>query len=244
MLKDKLALITGGGQGIGREIACLFAQQGANIAIFDVREDAIKEVIAQTVSLGKQGLGMCVDVSKFAEVEKGIQKVVDKFGKISILVNNAGITRDALLLRMKEEDWDKVLNINLKGVFNCTKAVAKIMFKQREGKIINISSIIGMRGNVGQSNYAASKAAIIGFTKSIAREFASRNIQANAIAPGFIQTEMTVKMSEASKEAIIKQIPSGKLGEKKDVANLALFLASKNSNYINGEVIKIDGGMV
>ncbi|RKY40002.1 MAG: beta-ketoacyl-ACP reductase [Candidatus Omnitrophota bacterium] len=244
MLRDKVALITGGGQGIGKEIAILFAQEGAKIAIFDLKEEAIKDTIREIEQKGGEGLGLRVNVANLKEVEEATGKVVDKFGKISILVNNAGITRDALLLRMREEDWDAVLDVNLKGVFNCTKAVAKIMFKQREGKIINISSIIGIRGNVGQANYAASKAGIIGFTKSIAREFASRNIQVNAIAPGFIQTEMTAKMPEASKQSIISQIPSGRLGEKTDVANLALFLASKNSDYINGEVIKVDGGMI
>jgi 3-oxoacyl-[acyl-carrier protein] reductase len=243
MLKDKVALITGGGQGIGKEIALLFAGQGADIAIFDVQKEHIEKTISGIESLGRKGLGLCVDVSKFKEVEESTQKVVDKLGKISILVNNAGVTRDALLLRMEEEAWDIVLDINLKGVFNCTKAVSRSMLKQREGKIINISSIIGIKGNAGQANYAASKAGIIGFTKSIAREFAARNIQVNAIAPGFIQTEMTAKMNEASKQAIIKQIPSGKLGEKKDVANLALFLASEQSDYINGEVIRVDGGL-
>lgn len=243
MLKDKVALVTGGGQGIGKEISVLFAQQGADIAIFDLNQEAIDKTTAEIRALNREGLGLSVDVSKFDEVQEAIQKVVDKFGKISILVNNAGITRDALVLRMKEEDWDAVLDINLKGVFNCTKAVSKIMLKQREGKIVNISSIIGIRGNAGQANYAASKAGIIGFTKSAAQELAGRNIQVNAIAPGFIQTEMTAKMSDASKQAIINQIPSRKLGEKRDVANLALFLASKNSDYINGEVIRVDGGI-
>ena len=243
MLKDKVALITGGGQGIGKEISILFAQQGADIAVFDLNQEALDKTTTEIMALNREGLGLSVDVSKFNEVQEAIQKVVDKFGKISILVNNAGITRDALILRMREEEWDAVLDINLKGVFNCTKGVSKIMLKQREGKIVNISSIIGIRGNVGQANYAASKAGIIGFTKSVAQEFASRNIQVNAIAPGFIQTEMTEKMSEASKQAIINQIPSRRLGEKRDVANLALFLASKNSDYINGEVIRVDGGM-
>jgi len=243
MFKDKVALVTGGGQGIGKEIALLFAREGADIAVFDLNQEALDKTIGEIKALGREGLGVPLDVSNFKEVEQAVQKVVDKFGKISILVNNAGITRDSLLLRMKEEDWDAVLNVNLKGVFNCTKAVSKIMFKEREGKIINISSIIGIRGNVGQANYAASKAGIIGFTKSVAQEFASRNIQVNAIAPGFIQTEMTAKMSEASKEMIINQIPSRRLGEKRDVANLVLFLASPNSDYINGEVIRVDGGM-
>ncbi|OQX53475.1 MAG: beta-ketoacyl-ACP reductase [Candidatus Omnitrophica bacterium 4484_213] len=243
MFENKVALVTGGAQGIGKEIALLFAREGADIAIFELNQEALDKTIGEIKALDREGLGVPLDVSNFKEVEQAVQKVVDKFGKISILVNNAGITRDSLLLRMKEEDWDAVLNVNLKGVFNCTKAVSKIMFKEREGKIINISSIIGIRGNVGQANYAASKAGIIGFTKSVAQEFASRNIQVNAIAPGFIQTEMTAKMSEASKQAIINQIPSRRLGEKRDVANLALFLASPNSDYINGEVIRVDGGM-
>jgi len=244
MLKSKVALITGGGQGIGKEIALLFARQGADIAIFDVGEEMLRKTITEVKLIGKQCLGLRVDVSEFEEVKMAVQKVVDKFGKISILVNNAGIARDALLLRMKEEEWDAVLDINLKGVFNCTKAICRTMFKQREGKIINISSIIGLRGNVGQINYAASKAGVIGFTRSAAREFAVRNIQVNAIAPGFIQTEMTDRMSAESKQAIINQIPAKKLGEKRDVANLALFLASNGSDYINGEVIKVDGGML
>jgi 3-oxoacyl-[acyl-carrier protein] reductase len=185
-----------------------------------------------------------VDVTKGAEVDSLVQKTLDKFKKIDILVNNAGITRDGLLVRMSEADWDLVLSVNLKGAFNCTKSVSKVMMKQRDGRIVNMASIIGIMGNAGQANYAASKGGLIAFTKTVAKELASRNVRANAIAPGFIQTDMTAKLSEEVKSEMLKHIPLGKLGTPADVANLALFLVSDDSAYITGQVVQVDGGMV
>ncbi|MFH0840235.1 MAG: 3-oxoacyl-[acyl-carrier-protein] reductase [Candidatus Omnitrophota bacterium] len=244
VLKSKVGLITGGARGIGKEMALLFAREGADICICDINDESIQAVVKEIESLGVKALGVKVDVTNYSEVLEMAGKVLDKFSKIDILINNAGITRDNLLLRMKEEDWDSVLNVNLKGTFNCTKAVSKIMIKQRCGKIVNIASIIGIIGNAGQANYAASKGGIISFTKSVAKELASRNINVNAIAPGFIKTDMTAKLSEEIKDGMLKLIPLGRLGDPLDVAKLALFLASDNSGYITGEVIKVDGGMV
>ncbi|MBU4375987.1 MAG: 3-oxoacyl-[acyl-carrier-protein] reductase [Candidatus Omnitrophica bacterium] len=244
VLKGKVGLITGGARGIGKEMALLFAREGADICICDINDESIQTAVKEIESLGVKALGVKVDVTNYSEVLEMAGKVLDKFSKIDILINNAGITRDNLLLRMKEEDWDAVLNVNLKGTFNCTKAVSKIMIKQRSGKIVNIASIIGIIGNAGQANYAASKGGIISFTKSVAKELASRNINVNAIAPGFINTDMTAKLSEELKDTMLKLIPLGRLGEALDVAKLALFLASDSSEYITGEVIKVDGGMV
>ena len=249
-LKDKVALITGGAQGIGYEIASLFAAEGADIIVADVNPEALNQAQARLEESGGQApyrgqvLTVEVDVGDFSQVEQLFKKSLDKFKRIDILINNAGITRDGLLLRMKEADWDKVLRVNLKGCFNCTKAAARIMFKQRVGKIVNIASIIGLIGNVGQANYAASKAGLIGLTKSAARELAARNINVNAIAPGFIQTEMTAKLPEEAKQKMLDQIPLGKFGEAKDVARAALFLVSEESSYITGQVIRVCGGMV
>ncbi len=243
-LKDKAAIITGGARGIGKEIALLFAREGACIVVCDVNEEAIAAAVKDIESAGAEALGMKVDVTNPVQVEEMTGKVLDKFSKIDILINNAGITRDNLLLRMKEEDWDAVLNVNLKGTFNCTKAVSRIMIKQRSGKIVNIASIIGIMGNAGQANYAASKGGVISFTKSVAKELASRNINVNAVAPGFIKTDMTAKLSQEVVDAMLKMIPLGKLGAPSDVAKLALFLVSDDSAYITGEVIKVDGGMV
>lgn len=243
-LKDKVSLITGGGRGIGKEIAFLFAQEGSDIVICDINEDVLKSTTEELSGFGRRVLSFSVDVSRFPAVEEMIRNILDNFHKIDILINNAGITRDGLLLRLDEEAWDRVLAVNLKGTFNCTKAVGKAMLKQRQGKIINISSIIGLRGNVGQANYAASKAGIIGFTKSVAREFASRGITVNAIAPGFIQTEMTEKLPQETKERMLNQIPLARFGQPSDVAQAALFLASEAANYITGQVIVVDGGMM
>lgn len=243
LLKDKVAIITGGARGIGREIALTFAQEGANICICDVNEQILEKATKELKATGRQAIGLKVDVTDFSQVEGMVQKVLDKFAKIDILINNAGITRDNLLLRMKEEEWDVVLNVNLKGTFNCTKAVSKIMIKQRNGKIVNIASIIGLIGNAGQANYAASKGGIISFTKSVAKEFASRNINVNVIAPGFIKTDMTAKLPQDLQESILKTIPLNRFGEPSDVANLALFLVSENSSYMTGHVIQVDGGM-
>jgi len=244
ILKDRVAFITGAARGIGREIALAFAREGAHIALCDVNEAALDGTRKEIEALGVQALTAVVDVTKADQVENYVQKTLDKFKKIDILVNNAGITRDSLLVRMSESDWDQVLGVNLKGAFNCTKAVSKIMMKQRDGRIVNIASIIGIMGNAGQANYAASKGGLIAFTKTVAKELASRNVRANAIAPGFIQTDMTAKLSDEVKGEMLKLIPLGKLGTAADVAKLALFLVSDDSAYITGQVVQVDGGMV
>ncbi|MBI4335262.1 MAG: 3-oxoacyl-[acyl-carrier-protein] reductase [Candidatus Omnitrophica bacterium] len=244
LLKDKVSLITGGARGIGKEIAVLFAKEGSNIAICDVNLEEAEKTRAELEGFGVKALAFKVDVTQPAQVEEMVDKILDKFTRIDILVNNAGITRDGLLVRMKEEDWDLVLAVNLKGTFNCTKAVSKVMMKQRSGRIVSIASIIGLIGNAGQANYAASKAGIIGLTKSVAKELASRGVTANAIAPGFIQTEMTAKLPDAVKGEMLKAIPMGKFGEPLDVAKGALFFASEYASYITGQVLVVDGGMV
>jgi 3-oxoacyl-[acyl-carrier protein] reductase len=244
LLQDKIAIITGGARGIGREIALAYAREGAHIALCDVNAEVLLETAKEIEALGRKVYTAVVDVTNFEQVEDFVKKTNETLGRIDVLVNNAGVTRDGLLLRMSEADWDLVININLKGAFNCTKAASKIMMKQREGAIVNMASIIGVMGNAGQANYAASKGGLISFTKSIAKEFASRNVRANAIAPGFIQTEMTNKLSEEVKGEMLKRIPLGKLGTVQDVANLAIFLGSSLSAYITGEVIKVEGGMV
>ncbi|MCM8796186.1 MAG: 3-oxoacyl-[acyl-carrier-protein] reductase [Candidatus Omnitrophica bacterium] len=243
-LKDKVAIVTGGGRGIGRAIALMFAREGADIAIWDVNLEDAKETAIQIEVLGRNALALCVDVTNFENIQEGLNKVLDKFKKVDILVNNAGITRDNLLLRMSEEEWDAVLNVNLKGAFNCIKAVSRQMIKQRQGKIINIASIIGLIGNPGQANYAASKAGIIALTKTVAKELASRNIYVNAVAPGFIQTEMTARLPEQLKEKMRQTISLNKFGSPEDVAGVCLFLAGEESNYITGQTIVVDGGML
>ena len=243
LLKDKVALITGSARGIGREIALAFARNGAAVVICDINAGLAGETEKEFIAQGFKAASFGCDVTNTAQVEELVNKILDKFGKIDILVNNAGITKDGLLLRMSEQDWDTVLNVNLKGVFTCTKAVTKVMLKQKKGKIVNIASIIGIMGNAGQANYAASKAGIIGFTKSIARELASRNINVNAVAPGYIQTEMTAKLSEEVRNKMLATIPLGKLGSPVDVAGVCLFLASSESDYITGQTIVVDGGM-
>lgn len=243
-LKDKVALITGGARGIGRAIALTFAREGADIVVADVNLEIAQKTASEIESLGRKALALEMDVTNYDLVEAGINKILDKMGKVDILVNNAGITKDNLLLRMSQADWDAVINVNLKGTFNCIKAVSRPMVKQRSGRIISIASIIGLMGNPGQANYAASKAGIIALTKTVAKELASRNINANAVAPGFIQTEMTAKLSEEIKQKMLEAIPLGKLGTPEDVANVCLFLASQESSYITGQTITIDGGMV
>ncbi len=243
-LKDKVALITGGARGIGREIAMLFAKEGADIIIGDVNMPEAEKTCVDITALGRESLPLLLDVTSFSKVEEAINKILDKFSKIDILVNNAGITKDGLLLRMKEADWDAVLTVNLKGTFNCTKAASKVMIKQRSGKIINIASIIGIIGNAGQANYSASKAGIIALTKTSAKELASRNINVNAVAPGFIQTDMTAKLPEELKQKMLSSIPLDKFGNAVDVANACLFLSSEESAYITGQTIIVDGGMV
>ncbi len=243
-LKDRVALVTGGARGIGRSIALAYAKEGSDIVIWDVNLQEAEKTCADIVALGRKSMADQIDVTAFSKVEEGINKILDKFGKVDILVNNAGITKDTLILRMSESDWDAVLNINLKGTFNCTKAASKAMIKQRYGKIVNIASIIGIIGNPGQANYAASKAGIIALTKTSAKEFSSRNVNVNAIAPGFIQTDMTAKLSQEIKDKMLANIPLGKLGTTDDVANACLFLASNESDYITGQTLVVDGGMV
>jgi len=243
-LKDKVALITGGARGIGRAIAMTFAKEGADIVVADVNLEIAQKTAMEIEVLGRKALALEMDVTNYEKVEEGINKILDKMGKVDILVNNAGITKDNLLLRMSQADWDAVINVNLKGTFNCIKAVCRPMIKQRSGRIISIASIIGLMGNPGQANYAASKAGIIALTKTVAKELASRNINANAVAPGFIQTEMTAGLAEDIKKKMLEAIPLAKLGTPGDVANLCLFLASDESSYITGQTIIIDGGMV
>lgn len=242
-LEGKVALITGGGRGIGRDIALLFAQEGADIALCDVNKEIAQSTQQEIEALGRRAASFATDVTAFKQVEEMVNLILDNFKHIDILVNNAGITRDNLLLRMSEDDWDKVLAVNLKGVFNCTKAVSRVMLKQRSGKIVSIASIIGIMGNAGQANYAASKGGIISFTKSVARELASRHINANAVAPGFIQTAMTDKLNEEQRQAMLANIPLNRLGVPADVAQACLFLASSASDYITGQTIVVDGGM-
>lgn len=244
ILKDKVSIITGGARGIGYAVAEDFAKAGSNLSLCDVNEDNLAKAKVELEKLGVRVYTQKVDVTKFPEVQDFVDKTLDKFSKIDILINNAGITRDGLLVRMGDAEWDAVLSVNLKGAFNCTKAVAKPMMKQRFGKIVNIASIIGIIGNAGQANYAASKGGLIAFTKSVAKELASRNINCNAIAPGFIQTDMTHVLAEDVKNTMLKLIPLGKFGAAKDVADLALFLVSETSAYITGQVIQVDGGMV
>jgi 3-oxoacyl-[acyl-carrier protein] reductase len=244
LLKDKIALITGSARGIGKEIALDFAKEGAAVIICDVNSELALQTQKEFESSGYKSASFGCDVTKIAEVEEMINKILDKFKRIDILVNNAGITKDNLLLRLSEADWDAVINVNLKGTFNCTKAVSKVMLKQKSGNIVNIASIIAITGNPGQANYSASKAGIIALTKSVAREFASRGIRCNAVAPGYIQTEMTAKLSEEVRQKMLNQIPLGKLGSPSDVAGVCLFLASSESSYITGQTIVVDGGMV
>jgi 3-oxoacyl-[acyl-carrier protein] reductase len=244
LLEGKTALITGASRGIGRTIALKFAEEGANIAFSDLfYDDKAVSLEEELKAFDIKAKGFASDASSFESSEKLIADVIAGFQTIDILVNNAGITRDNLLLRMTEQDWDMVMNVNLKSVFNLTKAVQKIMIKQRFGSIINMSSVVGVGGNAGQSNYAASKAGIIGFTKSIAQELGSRNIRCNAIAPGFIETEMTAKLPEDVKTKWIEDIPLKRVGTTNDVANVAIFLASELSGYVNGQVISVCGGM-
>ena len=244
LIEGKVAVITGGARGIGREIGLVLAKEGADIVICDINMELAAKTQQEIESLGRRSLSVLTDVTNFSHAEETVNKTLDKFQKIDILINNAGITRDGLLLRMKEEDWDMVLSVNLKGTFNFTKAVSKVMIKQHSGRIVNIASIIGIIGNAGQANYAASKAGIIGLTKSAAKELAGRGINVNAIAPGFIDTEMTAKLPEDVRQKMLAQIPRGRFGQPIDVAKAVLFLVSDFSDYITGQVIPVDGGMV
>lgn len=243
-LKEKVAVVTGSGRGIGRAIAEKLAEAGAKVVISDIMPEG--EATAKEIAekYGVETLFVTSNVAVMDSAVELVDKVVEKFGKVDIFVNNAGITRDGLILRMKEEDFDKVIAVNLKGVFNCTQSVFKQMIKQRSGSIINIASVIGLIGNVGQTNYAASKAGVIGITKSVAREGAKRGVRVNAIAPGFIKTDMTHALKEEVMEQILTQIPMGAMGTPEDIANLALFLASDLSTYVTGQTVAVDGGMV
>lgn len=245
MLKDKVAIVTGGTRGIGRAIALKLADQGANIVInyrnSDKEAEELKAILEEK---GVKVLTVKCDISNFEDSKNLMNKCKEVFGKIDILVNNAGITKDTLIMRMKEEDFDSVIDVNLKGTFNCAKHASAIMLKQRFGKIINMTSVVGIAGNAGQVNYAASKAGVIGLTKSLAKELGSRGITVNAVAPGFINTDMTASLSEKVKEEASKNIPLKRLGDPEDVANLVGFLASDAANYITGQVINVDGGMV
>lgn len=237
-------MVTGAAQGIGKAIAVKLAEEGSDVIIVDVNDEKLKEVADEIQQKGRKIWTYKIDVSNYKQVEGLFNSEIEKWNRVDILVNNAGITRDNLILRMKEEEWDEVIRINLKGVFNFCKAVSKIMMKQRSGNIINISSIIGVMGNAGQVNYSASKAGVIGITKSLAKELASRNIRVNAIAPGFIQTAMTDRLSEEQKQLMIGAIPLKRIGTAEEVAKMVLFLASDDSSYTTGQVINTDGGMV
>lgn len=245
MLKGKTALVTGASRGIGRSIALEFGRQGANVAVnYAGNAEKAAEVVAELKGLGVNAIDIQADVADEKSVKDMVKKVISEFGSLHILVNNAGITRDNLLMRMKADDFDQVINTNLKGAFLCTKAVTRQMMRQREGKIINVASIVGVSGNPGQANYVAAKAGVIGLTKSTAQELASRQILVNAVAPGFISTDMTDELTDEQREAILQNVPLNKLGKPDDVANVVRFLASDDANYITGQTIRIDGGMV
>jgi len=243
MLTDKVAIVTGASRGIGRVIALALAAQGAKVVASARNSEALDGLTAEIKAQGGEAVAVVGDVALDADANNLISQAVATYGKIDILVNNAGITRDGLLLRMKSEDWDAVLDTNLKGAFLCTRAVAKVMSKQRSGRIINMSSVVGEMGNAGQANYCASKSGLLGLTKSVARELARRNVTVNAVTPGFIVTDMTENMTDKAREAMTEQIPLGRLGESADVANAVLFLASDQSSYITGQVLGVNGGM-
>jgi 3-oxoacyl-[acyl-carrier protein] reductase len=242
-LAGRVALVTGAAQGIGKAVALLLARNGADIVVSDVNLEKAEETAKEIRSIGRKALAIKGDVANWNDVEQMMDVILEKFAKIDILVNNAGITRDKLILRMTEEDWDAVLDVNLKGTFHCTKAVVRHMAKQRSGKIVNIASVVGEMGNAGQANYSASKAGVIGLTKTIAREFAQRGININAIAPGYIETPMTEALPEKEKEELKKLIPMERLGKPEDVAEAVLFLVSEESSYITGQVLNVNGGI-
>lgn len=245
MLTNKSAVVTGASRGIGRSIAIDLAKKGANVVVnYSGNEAKANEVVDEIKALGQQAFAVKADVSNAEDVQALMKQTVDTFGSIDILVNNAGITKDNLLMRMKENEWDDVININLKGVFNCTKAVTRQMMKQRSGRIINVASVVGVCGNPGQANYVAAKAGVIGLTKTTAKELASRHITVNAVAPGFISTDMTDKLDENVQTEMLKQIPLARFGAPEDISNVVVFLASEGAGYITGQTIQVDGGMV
>ena len=242
-LKGKVAIVTGGGQGIGRSIALRLAKEEAKIAIFDIEQE-LARAVAEEIAINRgEAISLGVDVSNVEEVKRAVNETIDKFRHIDILVNNAGINKDRLFLRMKDEDWSRVLQINLTGTFNCMKVVLRSMVKNRYGRVVNISSVIGIRGNVGQANYAASKAGIIGLTKSVAREVSRYGVTVNAVAPGFIDTPMTRKLGEEKRGEFISQIPIGREGTPEEVADLVSYLVRDEAGYITGEIVRIDGGL-
>jgi 3-oxoacyl-[acyl-carrier protein] reductase len=247
-LEDKVALVTGGSRGIGKAIVWELVRQGCRVGVnyidFDQNKEQAEELVAEIIQSGGKAVAVKGNVADLSEVDAMVHQVVSHFGRIDILVNNAGITRDTLLMRMKEEDWDAVIDVNLKGTFNCCKSVVKFMIKQKYGKIVNVASVVGLMGNAGQVNYGASKAGIIGLTKSLARELAGRNINVNAVAPGFIETKMTEILPESARENLVRQIPLQRLGKPEDVAHLVGFLVSDKAAYITGQTIPVDGGMV
>lgn len=243
-LEGKVAAVTGGARGIGRAIVLALAHEGCDVVISDVDDQGAKKVVGEVEGMGRRALAVKADVSVEADVEALVGQATAMFDRIDILVNNAGVTRDNLLMRMSEADWDFVLRVNLKGAFLCTQKVIRRMMKQRSGKIINISSVVGVMGNAGQANYAASKAGLIGFTKSVAKEVASRNIQVNAVAPGYIVTDMTAGLPEAVKENFVADIPAKRPGSPEDVARVVVFLASPSADYITGQVLHVDGGLL
>jgi 3-oxoacyl-[acyl-carrier protein] reductase len=243
-LTDKVALVTGASRGLGKAIALALAAEGASVAAVARSEDALKATLEAIRGAGGTAEPFALDVSDDAAVEAAVEKIASRFGHIDVLVNNAGVTRDGLLMRMKTEDWDAVIDTNLKGAFHLTKPVGRIMVKQRAGRIINISSVIGLMGNAGQANYAASKAGLIGFTKSVAKEFASRGITCNVVCPGFIETDMTAGLGEELRKKLLEKIPLQRLGQPEDVAGVVAFLCSPAASYITGQILTVDGGMV
>ena len=243
MMKDKVAAITGASRGIGRSIALFLAGEGAKVVASARNSAELEKLVAEIKEKGGEAIAVAGDVAVTADADRLVDAAVAAYGRLDILVNNAGITRDGLLLRMKDEDWDAVLNVNLKGAFLCTRAAAKVMSKQRYGRIINISSVVGEMGNAGQANYCASKAGLLGLTKAVARELARRNVTVNAVTPGFIVTDMTEALPEKTREELAAQIPLGRLGDAEDIAHAVLFLASDGAGYVTGQVLGVNGGM-
>lgn len=244
ILANQIAVVTGAGRGIGQAIALKLAANGADVVAVDLKTEFVQQTAEEVRKLGRKAWTVAANVSDAASVDAAVEQILAEAGRVDILVNNAGITKDTLLMRMSEADWDAVLDINLKGTFLFTKALTRSFLKQKSGRIVNIASVIGLIGNAGQCNYAASKAGVIGFTKSVARELASRGITANAIAPGFIETKMTEALGPEQREALLKQIPLASLGQPEDVANAVLFFASPAARYVTGQVLAVDGGMV